>query len=319
MTQGRAQLQTIKIGGSRDGRILAYRIDIIQDTGAYPRIGGFLPFLTCLMAPGVYDIPRAGRVPGGGDQRHADRAPTAAPGGPRPRPPSSARSTCSPPRSAWTRPRSGGATSSRRTSSPSRPRPAHCTTAATTPSRWTRSWPRRAMTDLREEQERRRAGGDARQLGIGVSTYVEITAADAAARGDRQARGGPTTARATVYTGSSAHGQGHAHRLGDARAGRARHPDGPGHGHPRRHRPDPGRRRHLRLPRRCSSAARRCTRPRSRSRTRPGARPRTCSRPPKPTWCSTPTRAWQVRGDPDTALSGARSPAHTERRRSSPT
>ena len=57
MTQGRAQLQHIKIGGSRDGRILAYRIDVIQDAGAYQRIGGLLPFLTCLMAPGVYDIP----------------------------------------------------------------------------------------------------------------------------------------------------------------------------------------------------------------------------------------------------------------------
>ncbi|HJY55418.1 MAG TPA: xanthine dehydrogenase family protein molybdopterin-binding subunit, partial [Streptosporangiaceae bacterium] len=57
MTQGRAQLQRIKIGGSRDGRILAYRIDVIQDAGAYARIGGVLPFFTCLMAPGVYDIP----------------------------------------------------------------------------------------------------------------------------------------------------------------------------------------------------------------------------------------------------------------------
>src|SRR6185295_12449385 len=57
MTQGRSQLQHIRIGGSRDGRILAYRIDVIQDIGAYPRIGGLLPFLTCLMAPGVYDIP----------------------------------------------------------------------------------------------------------------------------------------------------------------------------------------------------------------------------------------------------------------------
>src|SRR6201989_467058 len=57
MTQGRAQLQHIKIGASRDGRILAYRIDVIQDIGAYARVGGLLPFLTCLMAPGVYDIP----------------------------------------------------------------------------------------------------------------------------------------------------------------------------------------------------------------------------------------------------------------------
>jgi aerobic carbon-monoxide dehydrogenase large subunit len=57
MTQGRGQLQHIKIGGNRDGRILAYRLDVIQDSGAYSRMGGFLPSMTKLMASGVYDIP----------------------------------------------------------------------------------------------------------------------------------------------------------------------------------------------------------------------------------------------------------------------
>ncbi len=61
---------------------------------------------------------------------------------------------------------------------------------------------------LREEQARRRDRGDTVQLGLGLSCYVEITAGD----------GGSETARlvvhddgsATVYTGSSPHGQGHA-------------------------------------------------------------------------------------------------------------
>ena len=57
MTHGRDQVQDITIGGDRDGRILAYRIDIAQDGGAYPRMGGSLPTLTSLMAAGVYDIP----------------------------------------------------------------------------------------------------------------------------------------------------------------------------------------------------------------------------------------------------------------------
>src|SRR6201996_5190759 len=57
MTQGRAQLHHIKIGGDRDGKIKAYRLDVIQDAGAFPRMSGFLPMLTNLMAPGVYDIP----------------------------------------------------------------------------------------------------------------------------------------------------------------------------------------------------------------------------------------------------------------------
>ena len=43
MTHGRAQLQTVTIGGTRDGTVLAYRIEILQDCGAYPRIGAFLP------------------------------------------------------------------------------------------------------------------------------------------------------------------------------------------------------------------------------------------------------------------------------------
>ena len=57
MTHGRAQRQTIKIGGTRDGRILAYRLDTVQDGGAYPRLGQFLATLTLLMAGGPYDIP----------------------------------------------------------------------------------------------------------------------------------------------------------------------------------------------------------------------------------------------------------------------
>ncbi|HYA51238.1 MAG TPA: xanthine dehydrogenase family protein, partial [Streptosporangiaceae bacterium] len=56
MTHGRGQVQTVTIGGRRDGRVLAYRLEILQDCGAYPRFGAFLPFLTRMMAPGVYDI-----------------------------------------------------------------------------------------------------------------------------------------------------------------------------------------------------------------------------------------------------------------------
>ena len=60
MVHGRAQRQTVKIGGRPDGRILAYQLDIVQDCGAYPRMGPFLASLTMLMASGVYDLPRAG-------------------------------------------------------------------------------------------------------------------------------------------------------------------------------------------------------------------------------------------------------------------
>ena len=53
---GRAQVQRITIGGSGDGRIEAYRLDIIQDAGAYPAVAPFLAYLTRMMAQGVYDI-----------------------------------------------------------------------------------------------------------------------------------------------------------------------------------------------------------------------------------------------------------------------
>lgn len=56
MTQGRAQLNCVKIGGKRDGTITAYRLDVVQDAGAYPRTSTLAP-VTCTMAPGVYDIP----------------------------------------------------------------------------------------------------------------------------------------------------------------------------------------------------------------------------------------------------------------------
>ena len=58
MLQGRAQLQTVTIGGNRDGSVLAYRLDVLADAGAYPRLGAVLPMFTRMMAPGVYDIPR---------------------------------------------------------------------------------------------------------------------------------------------------------------------------------------------------------------------------------------------------------------------
>jgi carbon-monoxide dehydrogenase large subunit len=55
---GRAQRLDFRLGGSRDGKVLAYRLDVLQDAGAYPGIGAFLPHLTHLMASGVYAVPR---------------------------------------------------------------------------------------------------------------------------------------------------------------------------------------------------------------------------------------------------------------------
>lgn len=56
---GRGQVQDVTLGGTRDGRILAYSVDIVQDSGAYPRFGAVLPFMTGRMLTGTYDIPAA--------------------------------------------------------------------------------------------------------------------------------------------------------------------------------------------------------------------------------------------------------------------
>ena len=58
MHHGRAQRIDFELGGSRDGVVAALRLKILQDAGAYPGIGSFLPNLTAMMASGVYRIPK---------------------------------------------------------------------------------------------------------------------------------------------------------------------------------------------------------------------------------------------------------------------
>ncbi len=208
MTHGRAQRQVIKIGGTRDGRILAYRLEVVQDTGAYPRMGGFLPFLTTLMAPGPYDI---GRVETAYRVVVTNTTPISAYRG------------AGRPEATAAIERAVDLFAAEIGMDPAQVRRINLVP----PDRFPYSSPCGAVYDtgayvealdkvlagagydeLRAEQARRRERGDVLQLGIGLASYVEITAADAA---------GGETARlvvhddgtATVYTGSSAHGQGH--------------------------------------------------------------------------------------------------------------
>lgn len=57
LVHGRAQDFRCVLGGRADGTITHYSLGITQDAGAYPTIGAILPRLTRLMATGVYDIP----------------------------------------------------------------------------------------------------------------------------------------------------------------------------------------------------------------------------------------------------------------------
>ena len=58
LPHGRAASLEYTIGGTRDGKVLAYRLEVLQDCGAYASVGAVLPGLTGLMASGVYAIPR---------------------------------------------------------------------------------------------------------------------------------------------------------------------------------------------------------------------------------------------------------------------
>ena len=58
MTQGRGQVQDLELGATREGRLVGLRLHVLADIGSYPGIALILPFLTGQMSSGVYDIPR---------------------------------------------------------------------------------------------------------------------------------------------------------------------------------------------------------------------------------------------------------------------
>ena len=208
MTHGRAQEHSIKIGGTRDGRVLAYRLDVVQDTGAYPRMSGFLPTLTNLMAVGPYDI---AHVEVGYRVVVTNTTPIAAYRG------------AGRPEATAAIERAMDLFAGEIGMDPAEVRRKNLVPA----DKFPHQTPCGAHYDsgdyigaldkvlsgagypgLRAEQARRRERGDVVQLGIGVASYVEITAADAD-NGEtaRVVVNGDGTA--TVYTGSSPHGQGH--------------------------------------------------------------------------------------------------------------
>ena len=208
MTHGRAQRHSIKIGGTRDGRVLAYRLDVVQDTGAYSRMGGFLPTLTNLMAAGPYDI---AHVEAGYRVVVTNTTPISAyRGAGRPE------ATAAIERAMDLFAAEIGMDAAevrRKNLVPSDKFPYQTPCGATYDTgdyigALDKVLAGAGYDELRAEQARRRERGDVVPLGIGVASYVEITAADA---------DGGETARvevhddgtAMVYTGSSAHGQGH--------------------------------------------------------------------------------------------------------------
>jgi aerobic carbon-monoxide dehydrogenase large subunit len=213
MTHGRAQQHTITIGGSKDGDVQAYRLEIIQDAGAYPKIGAILPFLTMLMTTGPYKIDKAESVAAVvvtnttpiGAYRGAGR-----------------------PEATAAIERAIDLFAVKAGVDPAEVRRKNLLPEFTEPHQTKfgalydtgnyvaaleKALDAAGYEELRTEQANRRASGDVRQLGIGLASYVEITG-----MGDGPAS--PPTENATVevhpdgtatiLTGTSPHGQGHA-------------------------------------------------------------------------------------------------------------
>ena len=58
MNHGRAQVHYAELGVKRDGTLVGLRVRAIADAGAYPSIGSFLPFFTQMMSQQVYKFPQ---------------------------------------------------------------------------------------------------------------------------------------------------------------------------------------------------------------------------------------------------------------------
>lgn len=208
MVQGRAQLQTVTIGGNRDGKVLAYRLDVIQDAGAYPRLGAVLPLFTRMMAPGVYDI---GKVESRARVLVTNTTSIAAyRGAGRPE------ATAAIERAMDLFAAEIGIDAAEvRRRNLLQPEAFPLVTKGGAP--YDSGEYEKALdavldasgyADLRAEQAARRERGDVVQLGIGVSVFVEITGG-AAFSEDAAVEVHPD-GTVTVLTGTSPHGQGHA-------------------------------------------------------------------------------------------------------------
>jgi aerobic carbon-monoxide dehydrogenase large subunit len=211
MPHGRGQEQKVTIGGTRDGTVLAYRLEVLQDCGAYLKAGAFLPMLTRMMAPGPYDIPRAEAFTTSvvtnttpvGAYRGAGR-----------------------PEAAAAIDRAIDLFAYASGVDPAEVRRKNLLEKFTEPHKTAfgavydsgdyaaaldKVLAAAGYDELRADQARRRTAGDTLQLGIGLSSYVEIT-------GPGGEAGGPNEngtvevypdGTATILTGTSPHGQGH--------------------------------------------------------------------------------------------------------------
>jgi aerobic carbon-monoxide dehydrogenase large subunit len=207
---GRAQLQYVTIGGSRDGKVSHYQLHAIQDCGGFADMGTILaPFMTRPMSSGVYAIPNI-------EVRTTSVVTNTTPivayrGAGRPE----ATAAVERAMDMYAREIGMDAAELRRVNLIPKFAEPHTTAIGQTydvgdfETALDKALDAADYKKLRAEQATRRASGDAKQLGIGVSVYVEITGG-VPPMGDDAKIEVTEDGRAIVYTGTSPHGQGHA-------------------------------------------------------------------------------------------------------------
>ena len=204
---GRAQVQHVRIGGTREGLVQAYRLEILQDSGAYPAFGAVLPFMTRIMTSGPYKIPKAECA---SVSVVTNSTPTTAyRGAGRPE----ATAAIERIMDLFAREIGMDPAEARRRNLIGKDEFPYTTPVETVydvgdyHQALELALEVAGYEDLRAEQARRRAAGDVRQMGIGVSCYVEIT--NGLPDGEFGAVEVRPDGKVVVRTGTSPHGQGH--------------------------------------------------------------------------------------------------------------
>ncbi len=205
---GRAQLQYVTIGGTRDGKVLAYRLEAIQDCGAFVDVGAVLaPACTRPMSSGVYAIPKI-------ECRTKSVVTNTTPivayrGAGRPEATAAIERAID----MFAAEIGKDAAEVRRMNLIAKFNEPHTTAIGQAydvgdyEAALNKVLAAANYDDLRREQAERRKRNDRNQLGIGVSVYVEITSGGTNHE-DARIEVLPD-GRAIVYTGTSPHGQGH--------------------------------------------------------------------------------------------------------------
>ena len=206
---GRAQVQRITIGGTRDGKVLAYRLHVLQDCGAFAEVGTVLAaVMTRPMSSGVYAIPKI--------ECHTTSVVTnttpvvAYRGAGRPE----ATAAVERAMDLFAAEIGMDPVDVRRANLIPKFDEPHTTVIGQTydvgdyEGALDKALAAADYAALRRQQAERRSSGEPRQLGIGVSVYVEITGGAPQLHEDARIEV-LDDGRAVVYTGTSPHGQGH--------------------------------------------------------------------------------------------------------------